>query len=262
MAETPAHAPGTFCWVELGSTDQDRAKEFYSSLFGWRADDAPMGEGATYTMFRKGDRATAGLYQVEPELPNAAPDCWSAYVAVQDADSTVATARSKGALVLADPFDVFDIGRMAVIQDPGGAVLALWQAGAQPGVELKSEHGALCWNELLTRDAAGAKDFYEALFGWTAHDQPMPPPTGLYTTFMLGSFPAGGMMTIGADWGDVPPHWATYFAVDDCDATLARVRELGGSVLVPAMDIPNVGRFAWVSDPLGAAFAVITLVER
>jgi len=248
--------------VELGSSDQDRARDFYAALFDWEGDDSPMGKGATYTMFRKAGKATAGLYQVDPELPNAAPDCWTPYVAVEDADASVESARAGGALVLAEPFDVFDIGRMAVVQDPGGAVLALWQARARPGVEVKSEHGALCWNELLTRDAPGSKRFYEALFGWAPHDQEMPPPTGAYTTFMSGSFPVGGMMTIGADWGDVPPHWATYFAVDDCDASLGRAVELGGGLLVPATDIPNVGRFGWLTDPMGAAFAVITLVER
>jgi predicted enzyme related to lactoylglutathione lyase len=90
----------------------------------------------------------------------------------------------------------------------------------------------------------------------------MPPPTGIYTSFMLGEIPAGGMMQIQPEWGDVPTHWATYFSADDCDGIVARAQESGGSVVSPTMDIPEVDRFAWLSDPLGASFAVIKLVER
>lgn len=262
MAETPVHATGMFCWVELGSSDQEKARSFYSDLFGWETREAPMGEHGTYTMFHKDGRYTAALYQVSPEQPNAAPDCWVVYISVDDADAATERARGLGALVLAEPFDVFDAGRMSVVQDPAGAVFCMWQAREHHGVGLKSEHGALCWNELLSLDTEGAKTFYGELFGWTAHDQEMPPPTGIYTSFMLGELPAGGMMRIQPSWGDVPTHWASYFSVDDCEAIVARAAELGGATVSPTMDIPGVGRFAWLSDPLGASFAVITLAER
>jgi predicted enzyme related to lactoylglutathione lyase len=262
MADTPRHNAGTFCWVELGSTDQDRARTFYADLFGWKVEDVPMGEQGAYTMFHKGGKYTAALYQVAPDQPNAAPDCWVVFVSVDDVDAAAEMARELGGLVLAEPFDVFESGRMAVVQDSVGAVFCMWQPFDHAGVGVKSEHGALCWNELLSLDTESAKAFYEGLFGWTAHDQEMPPPTGIYTTFMLGEFPAGGMMQIQPSWGDVPTHWATYFAVDDCDGIVARAQELGGSTVSPAMDIPGVGRFAWLSDPLGASFAVIKLVER
>jgi predicted enzyme related to lactoylglutathione lyase len=262
MAETQEHAPGTFCWVELASSDQAAARSFYEELFGWEAEDVSMDESATYTMFHKGGKYTAALYQVDPSQPNAAPDCWGVYVGTDDVDAAASRAGELGATVLVEPFDVFDAGRMAVVQDPAGAVFSMWQPGEHRGVGLKSEHGALCWNELLTGDADAAGTFYQGLFGWTPHSQQMPPPTGVYTTFMLGEFPAGGMMTIQADWGDVPPHWATYFSVDDCDQCVEKAEELGASLIAPPMDIPEVGRFAWLADPQGATFAVITLVER
>lgn len=262
MAETPRHAAGTFCWVELGSSDQDTARSFYTKLFGWDAEESPMSAESTYTMFRKGDKYTAALYQVDPQQPNAAPDCWGAYVAVDSVDEATAKARDLGGLVLAEPFDVFDVGRMSVLQDPTGAVFMMWQARGHGGVGLKSEHGALCWNELLTHDTGVASAFYGGLFGWDAHEQEMPPPTGAYTSFLLGEFPTGGMMQIQPEWGEVPPHWATYFAVDDCDATVKQAVALGATTMGPTMDIPGVGRFQWLADPMGATFAVIALAER
>ena len=179
-----------------------------------------MSEEATYTMFHKGGKYTAALYQADPNQPNAAPDCWGVYVSTDAVDRAADRASELGATVLSDPFDVFDAGRMAVVQDPTGAVFSLWQAGAHNGVGIKSEHGAVCWNELYTHDTEAAAGFYKELFGWSGIDQEMPPPTGVYTSFMLGEIPTGGMMAIQADWGDVPPHWSTYFSVDDCDACL------------------------------------------
>lgn len=262
MAETPEHGAGTFCWIELASSDQDAARSFYSALFGWETEEVPMSEDSSYTMFHIGGKYTAALYQADPKQPNSGPDCWGAYVAVDSVDEATERARGLGGLVLAGPFDVFDSGRMSVIQDPAGALFYLWQAVNHHGVGLKSEHGALCWNELLTLDTDAAKSFYAGLFGWTAHDQEMPPPTGTYTSFMLGEAPTGGMMQIQPEWGEVPPHWATYFSVDDCDGTVAKAVELGASPVGPTMDIPGVGRFAWLSDPQGATFAVITLAHR
>jgi predicted enzyme related to lactoylglutathione lyase len=262
MAEILKHEAGTFCWVELASSDQAAARSFYSALFGWEAEEVPMSEDSDYTMFHIGGKYTAALYQADPKQPNAGSDCWGTYVAVDSADEATERARGLGGLVLAGPLDVFDSGRMSVVQDPAGALFYMWQAGKHHGVGLRSEHGALCWNELLTRDTGTAASFYEGLFGWTAHEQQMPPRTGIYTSFMLGESPVGGMMKIQPDWGEVPPHWSTYFSVDDCDATVATAMALGATPLMPMMEIAGVGRFAGLADPQGATFSVITLAER
>jgi predicted enzyme related to lactoylglutathione lyase len=117
--------------------------------------------------------------------------------------------------------------------------------------------GTFCWVELTTTDATAAKKFYSELFGWGTHVQQMGPTT--YTSFMNGERPAGGMMAITEEWGDVPPHWLVYFAVDDCDVVVERAREHGAEIKVPPTDIPDIGRFAVIQDPQGAVFAIIRL---
>jgi hypothetical protein len=154
-----------------------------------------------------------------------------------------------------DPFDVLDVGRMALVQDTTGAVLALWEARRHTGAGIIGETNAMCWNELATTDPRRAEAFYTGLFGWgsgarTAGD-------ASYTTFMQDGAPRGGLLEIDASCGPVPPHWLVYFAVRDCDGQTALVQSLGGSVRVPPSGVSDVGRFAVVADPQGAAFAVI-----
>jgi hypothetical protein len=162
--------------------------------------------------------------------------------------------------VLAPPFDVMEHGRMAVIQDPTGAVVALWEPRNYPGAGLLGEPGALCWNELCTRDPARAGTFYADLLGWARETMPMP---GFeYTVFKRGEQQAGGMMAIQPEWGNMPPHWEIYFAVADCDATAANAGKLGGSVMKAPADIPGVGRFAVLRDPQGATFSVLQPAPR
>jgi len=156
--------------------------------------------------------------------------------------------------VLMEPFDVMEAGRMAVLQDPTGAVICVWQAKSSIGARIVNEPGSLCWCELATSDTEKAGRFYSRLFGWT-----LKPSLEGYTEFLQGGTAIGGMMAIDPAWGKVPPHWLSYFAVSDCDGTTAKVKELGGSARVPPKDIPNTGRFAILTDPQGAQFAVIRL---
>ncbi len=159
--------------------------------------------------------------------------------------------------MIKEPFDVFTAGRMAVIQDPAGAMFALWQAGTHKGASLVNVPNSFCWNELATRDTAKAGDFYTKVFGWTRDVQQFGPLE--YTIFKNGDRGAGGMFGITPDMGNMPPHWLVYFAVADCDATVAKATSLGAQVMKPADDIPVVGRFAIMLDPQGAGFAVIKL---
>jgi predicted enzyme related to lactoylglutathione lyase len=176
------------------------------------------------------------------------------YVTVESADRAAARARELGGTLLMEPFDVMEHGRMAVVQDPTGAVLALWQPNQHAGVQVRDEADTLCWNELYTRDTAGAATFYTGLFGWKARTDP-----GGYTEWVRGEGSAGGMLAIQPEWGPMPPHWLPYFSVQDCDATVKRAADLGGGAMMPARDIAKVGRFAILRDPQGAAFAVIKL---
>jgi predicted enzyme related to lactoylglutathione lyase len=183
------------------------------------------------------------------------PPHWGAYVSVASADEAAAKAASLGGTVIVPPFDVFDFGRMAVLQDPAGATFSVWEPKSHIGVTRINEPGALCWTELATRDVEGAERFYTSLFGWGLKKSA---GGGMeYTELLNEGVPIGGMMKMGDQYPPgVPPHWLTYFAVDDCDASASKAASLGGTTLVGPMDIPNTGRFAVVQDPQGAVFAV------
>lgn len=252
------NAPGTFCWIELATTDGPAAKKFYTDLFGWESTDNPMGPDMVYTIYRISGRDVAASYQKGEEMKQA-PTHWACYVAVTSADETAAKAKSLGGTVVMEPFDVMEHGRMAIIADPTGAHFCVWQGKQHQGVGVKNENNALCWNELLTNDTERAKDFYTKLFGWKTKSDTGAMP---YTEWINGDAHIGGMMQIQPHMGPVPPHWGLYFAVDDCDEKVERAKSLGATALVPPMDIENVGRFAVLSDPQGAVFNIIKLDLR
>jgi predicted enzyme related to lactoylglutathione lyase len=261
MSTVTQHAPGTFCWFELGTTDDAAARAFYSALFGWEVQLNPMGKEGEYTRFTVGGSDVGGGYRLMPDLLQAGvPPHWLPYVSVENCDATAARARELGGKVLSDPLDVFDLGRMAVIGDPYGATFALWQPLKHTGVGRVGEPNTPCWTELATRDTAGSEKFYTALLGWGAAPQPMGPVD--YTMFTKSDGAAGGMMAMDERWGDVPPHWMTYFAVDNCDARARRLTELGGKILYGPFDAPPVGRMAVVQDPQGAVFSIIQLTGQ
>jgi uncharacterized protein len=258
MHETPQYAPGTFCWFELGTSDSAAAKKFYTELFGWDFTDSPIGPGMVYTMLKQDGKDLGALYELMPEMKaQGIPPHWLSYVSVTSADESAAKAKAAGATVLKEPFDVMTVGRMAVIQDPTGAVFALWQAGTHSGAGITNVPNSVCWNELATNDTARGGDFYTTVFGWTKKVQQMGPME--YTSFMNGERPAGGMYKLPPEMANVPPNWMVYFAVNDCDASVAKAASLGAKTISPPMDIPGVGRFSILLDPQGAAFAVIKL---
>ena len=153
MTVVATHAPGTFCWADLGTTDAAAAKRFYPALFGWDFDDMPMGDGAFYTMFEVGGKPVAALYQQDPQQQaQRIPPNWLSYVSVESADRMAERTRSLGGTVMMDPFDVFEVGRMTIIQDPTGAVVALWEPRTHIGAGIVGEPNTLCWNELTTSD--------------------------------------------------------------------------------------------------------------
>ncbi len=183
---------------------------------------------------------------------------WTTYITVADADATCAAAAEAGGMVFMEAFDVLDAGRMAVIGDPQGAGFAIWQPKLHPGSQIVNEPGSLVWSELAVRDTGPEPAFYEALFGWSADTTPM--GGSAYTTWRLGDHPIGGMVQMDERWpAEMPPHWLTYFAVADVDATCARASELGATVHVTPMDVEGVGRLAVIGDPHGAMFAVIAM---
>jgi len=263
MTEFSLHAPGTFSWAELATTDQKAGVQFYRSLFGWDVNEQPISDADVYTMFTLRGKEVAAGYTMRPEeRQHGAPPHWNLYVTVANVDESAKKAESLGAKVLAPPFDVMDAGRMAVLQDPAGAVFAIWQADKHIGAKILNESGALCWSELTTRDPKKAEAFYTALFGWTPKHS-APSAVMDYTEFHNQGKPLGGMMSMPANMPPhVPSYWMPYFQVADVDATTTKGKGLGGNRMVGPQDIPSTGRFAILTDRQGAMFAIYTPATR
>ena len=258
MTVMERYAPGTFCWADLGTPDAPGARRFYTELFGWQAEDRPVGSDTYYTMFSVGGRWVAALYQQDAQPDQALSPHWLSYVSVEAAGPTARRARELGGTVVDEAFDVLDVGRMAVIRDPTGAVVALWEPRRHIGAGVVGEPGTLCWNELVTSDPDCAGAFYAALLAWQCESHPTGGST--YTYCRQGESFTGGMRRIDVVDGSVMPHWLLYFSVEDCEATAAKAASLGGRVLQPPTEAPEVGRFAILRDPQGAVFAVIRLL--
>jgi hypothetical protein len=250
---------GTPCWVDLATTDQAAAKEFYGSLLGWSWDDMPMGEGLTYSMAKLNGRQAAAVYaEQDDEKAQGIPPHWSTYIAVQNVDEAVSKVVPAGGQVLMGPMDVFESGRMAVVTDPSGAAVGLWQAKDHIGFEIVNEPGAITWNELISDGVQRAGAFFTQVLGVETVKQEGPVP---YTTINVDGKAVGGMLDKTPDMGPMPNVWAIYIAVDDCDSIAKKAESLGGKVLVQPMDIP-VGRFATLQDPQGAVFSVMKLTQE
>ncbi len=250
---------GHFSWADCTSGDQEAAKDFYAKLMGWGTEDMPLGEDwGVYTMFTSQGVYTAGLGQLPAEMAaQGIPSYWTNYVSVDNVDALLDTVTEQGGMIIAPAMDIFDSGRMAVIQDPTGAQLGLWQPKNHKGAGIVNTPGAMTWNELYTRDLEKARAFYNILLGWEYEAM-----EGMdYYTIQTNGRANGGIMQLSADWGDAPSHWAVYFSVADIDAAVATVTELGGTVMGAVRDAGGVGRFTFAQDPMGAAFALIQLEQ-
>jgi uncharacterized protein len=241
MGERTEHAPGTFSWTDLSTPDPDGAKAFYVGLFGWEAQDNAIPEGGVYTMLRKDGLDVAALSAARQE---GVPPFWNVYVTVQDADAAAARATQLGGTALAEPFDVMEAGRMAVLADPQGAVFSVWQPRESIGARLVNDPGSLTMTQLNAADRDAARAFYEGLFGWRFEQVSPQPP---YWSILNGDRLNAGMMDLPPG-AEAPSHWLVYFTVEDADAATARIRELGGEVVVPPAPIP-AGRFVVARDP-------------
>jgi len=257
MAEKPVPTGfGAFCWSQLNASDAAACEPFYCGLFGWSATHEDAG-GMTMTLFTRGKDQIGTLMQIPSQGRETPRSHWLGYVWVEDLDAAFVKAKTLGAMPYVSPTPIPGVGRFAVIGDPGGAILGLYEQNApvDPTTPMPAGQGAFTWYELTTRAVAPSIAFYTALFGWTTQDWPM--DFGTYTLFLRGEEAVAGLMPMaGPEWEGVPNHWMPYVAVTDVDERFAAVPGLGGTGCVPPTDIPEVGRFAVVTDPTGGTFTL------
>jgi hypothetical protein len=248
MAERTEYPAGTPSWVDLGIPNAEEAAAFYGALFGWTAEMDPRPEAGGYGIFTLRARSVAGL---GPQMNTDHPPFWNVYVSVDDAAATLAKVTAAGGEVVMGPMDVFDAGTMGVIRDSVGSFISIWQPGEHRGAQLVNEAGTFGWSELATTDVARAREFYQSVFGWGVDENAGGDGAAIFTVdgrIVCGAHAAGE--------GEFPA-WSVWFSSDDCDASVAKVTELGGKVLMPPTDM-DFGRGAVVADPHGAASGIAT----
>lgn len=252
----PDYAPGTPSWVELHSPDTEASASFYRELFGWEpTEPGPQEETGGYQMFQQDGKSVGGLMG---HMQDGQPTAWATYVSVANADETAEKVKEAGGAVVVEPMDVMDIGRMAVFADPTGAVFGIWQPKSFAGADLVNEPNSLIWSEVLTRDSETDKAFYPAVFGWNIGRPEFEGAPESYVVWQVGDKNVGGMMQMSDEYfpPEIPPHWSVCFAVADCDAIVAKARELGATITYEPMDMP-IGRFAGLIDPQGASLSIM-----
>jgi predicted enzyme related to lactoylglutathione lyase len=242
---TVASTVGKFVWHEQVSADPKQAEDFYTQLFGWGTEVFKPGE-VDYAMISSGGQSHGGFAKA---MEGAPPPHWLSHIRVESVDETIEKANRAGGKVAAGPFAMGEVGRMAIVADPQGAYVGIYEPEGEDG----AREGVFVWDELGTTDADAAQRFYEEVFGWTTSD--MGPDYGGYRIFNRGETGIAGVMALPDD--SAPPHWQPYIAVDDPDGIAAKAAELGSTVLMEPMDVPKVGRLAVLRDPQGATFGII-----
>ncbi|MCB9422334.1 MAG: VOC family protein [Ardenticatenaceae bacterium] len=253
MQVVKSYPDGVFCWVDLMTTDLDGAKAFYNGLFGWEFDDRPIDMGGVYAMAQIASKNVAGLSGMDPNMQaQGMPPVWSSYVKHSDADAVAAKVAAAGGTLMMPPMDVMEEGRMMMFMDPSGAAVGVWQPKNHIGAELVNTPNALVWNELQTRDSAAAKAFFEKVLDWTIDAD-----SNGYLLCKANGRTQAGIMQMDENWGDVPNNWAVYFMVEDLEASVAKVKELSGSIIVPPTSAGEMGKFAVIQDPQGGIFTIM-----
>lgn len=253
MADTITIAKNTPGWFDLGSSDPEGSRKFYSGLFGWSADVIPDPQAGGYGFFNLDGKMVGG---VGPLQDQRQPTAWNTYIIVVDVAATVAAARQAGGSVTVEPTDVMGQGKMAYIVDPSRASIGLWQPAQHQGVQVRGAPRSAAWTELHSRDIGRAKPFYQSVFGWEISDTDM---GGMkYTEFKIGDTSVAGGTALRPGEEDAPSYWLVYFAVDDVDDSTARATKLGGAATVPPTDFPG-GRFSLIRDPQGGVFGLLRM---
>jgi predicted enzyme related to lactoylglutathione lyase len=250
MPKIDEHPVGAPCWIELFTSDTDKARKFYGELFGWTAEEMGPDYG-NYINFQLGGRREAGL--MHNDGSQGAPESWNVYLATDDVQTTLDAATSNGGQVLVPAMDVMQLGTMGVVADPGGAGIGMWKAKEFPGFGVIDEPGAPSWFELHTREFDKSVEFYRKVFGWDTHEVG-DTDEFRYTTLGKDENSKAGIMD-ASQWipAGAPAKWSIYFATPNADDSLKKVEKLGGKIVTPAEDTPY-GRLAEAADPTGVQF--------
>lgn len=246
---------GVPCWIDLSTSDKPRALAFYGGLFDWTATESGEEYGHYTTLARDGAEI-GGMMQKTPEMGDA-PDMWSVYFSVEDAAVMLDRAVFLGAMRLVPPMPIGDMGTMAVMLDPTGAALGLWQPDQFAGFAVSGEAGSPVWFELQTRDMVGAAAFYREVFGLEA-TPPDPSHEGPpYSMLKKDGVERAGIFDMtGIVPEEIGPYWTVYFGVDDLDAAVRYVEDNGGTIITPKMEVGG-GTWSTVADPMGAPFVLM-----
>lgn len=256
MPVVDIHPIGSFSWLELATSRPSPAADFYAALMAWGFKEAEQGSpGGTMLATMSGGNIVcgAGSTLATDGLPS-----WILFVNVQDVAATAAQAVDLGGTVAVDAMDHLG-ARIAIIKDPHGASVGLWQAGDFGGLEVNNEPGTMMWSEYCSRQPDASLEFYRGLFGWEGDaDQHNNKYTLLRNprieTDVVEARYVGGMVAMDETWdADVPHHWVPYFEVASLDTSLSKFRELGGKQVTPEMKIPD-GKFVVANDPQDAVF--------
>jgi predicted enzyme related to lactoylglutathione lyase len=254
MPEMTAHPPNVPFWVDLASPDLDASAAFFEGLFGWDTQRVAGPEMGNYTNFTLNGKNVAGLASV---MAPGQPTAWSVYMSSDDIDSLAKRVTAAGGSTMMEPGDVPGAGRMGFFGDPTGAAFGVLQPAEHSGAQIVMEPNTFTWTELQSRDIAAAKPFYHEVFGWGSVDNPMGEAGWLYTEWKVGETSVGGGLPMQPSVpAEVPSHWLPYFLSSDLDASVTKLGELGGNVMVPPSPFPG-GRFSVVTDNHGAAFGMI-----
>ena len=256
MANRTVAPLGAPTWIDLATSDLDRAQTFYGNVFGWTFESAGPDYGGYVTASRDG-RPVAGLMANDPQW--GAPDGWTTYLHTADVDATVAAAVGAGGTSCMGPMDIPAKGRMAMLTDPAGAAVGLWQPAGHNGFEVVNATGAPTWHQLSIRDFGRAIDFYVKVFGWQIQVE-ADTPEFRYSNAIFDGQPLVGVMDMSIFPEGEPSTWTVYFGADDVDKTLELITDNGGAVVRAAEDTPY-GRLAAVTDPTGAGFNLSSLQD-
>jgi len=260
MAIRTGYRHGQFCWIDLVARNMAEARKFYLDLFGWESVDMDTQGGPPYAEFYLQGKKVAGIGQMsEQMLSKDLPANWNSYIHVDDLESVCAHVTELGGEVTVPVRQVLEAGKLAFIRDPTGAEVGLWQQGNHFGAELMQDYHCCSWNELLTRDIEAARDFYGRLLGWDFADY----PSSFAKSYVVSQHgeETSGLLQMDERWGDMPPRWMVYFAVQSVDLSVDHVRQLGGFVTIHPLDIPE-GRFSMVADSQGAMLDLVEMSDN